>query len=64
LNDPRALKLDRMEAAASLRDLAALPWNRFEALVSDRKGQYSIRINDHLLRVGRPIAGDVQRGDC
>jgi plasmid maintenance system killer protein len=27
------LKLDRMEAATSLRDLAALPGNRFEALV-------------------------------
>src|SRR2546429_4823958 len=40
------LKLDRMEAATSLRDLAALPGNRFEALVGDRKGQYSIRIND------------------
>jgi proteic killer suppression protein len=40
------LKLDRLEAAASLRDLAALPGNRFEALVGDRKGQYSIRIND------------------
>jgi hypothetical protein len=33
-------------AATSLRDLAALPGNRFEALVGDRKGQYSIRIND------------------
>ena len=40
------LKLDRMEAATSLRDLAALPGNRFEVLVGDRKGQYSIRIND------------------
>jgi len=40
------LKLDRLEAAAILRDLAALPGNRFEALVGDRKGQYSIRIND------------------
>jgi proteic killer suppression protein len=40
------LKLDRMEAATSLRDLAALPGNRFEALIDDRKGQYSIRIND------------------
>jgi proteic killer suppression protein len=35
-----------MEAATSLRDLAALPGNRFEALIGDRKGQYSIRIND------------------
>ncbi|MGH9774035.1 MAG: type II toxin-antitoxin system RelE/ParE family toxin [Candidatus Acidiferrales bacterium] len=40
------LKLDRLEAAASLGDLAALPGNRFEALVGGRKGQYSIRIND------------------
>jgi toxin HigB-1 len=40
------LKLDRLEAAQSLKDLAALPGNRFEALKGDRKGQYSIRIND------------------
>jgi toxin HigB-1 len=40
------LKLDRLEAAASLRDLAALPGNRFESLAGDRKGQFSIRIND------------------
>jgi len=40
------LKLDRLEAAAVLRDLAVLPGNRFEALAGDRKGQYSIRIND------------------
>jgi len=40
------LKLDRLEAAAELRDLSALPGNRLEALKGDRKGQYSIRIND------------------
>ena len=40
------LKLDRLEAATGLRDLGALPGNRFEALTGDRKGQYSIRIND------------------
>ena len=40
------LKLDRLEAATSLKDLAALPGNRFEALGGDRKDQYSIRIND------------------
>jgi proteic killer suppression protein len=40
------LKLDRLEAAVVLRDLAVLPGNRFEALAGDRKGQYSIRIND------------------
>ena len=40
------LKLDRLDAATSLGDLAALPGNRLEALSGDRKGQYSIRIND------------------
>jgi len=45
---PARLKLDRLEAAAALKDLAVLPGNRFEALAADRKGQYSIRINDQL----------------
>ena len=40
------LKLDRLEAATSIKDLAALPGNRFEAMRGNRKGQYSIRIND------------------
>ena len=40
------LKLDRLEASVELKDLAVLPGNRFEALKGDRKGQYSIRIND------------------
>ena len=40
------LKLDRLEAALAVTDLAALPGNRFEALKGDRKGQYSIRVND------------------
>jgi proteic killer suppression protein len=40
------LKLDRLEAAVELRDLAALPGNRLESLKDDRKGQYSICIND------------------
>jgi toxin HigB-1 len=40
------MKLDRLEAATSLRDLAALPGNRFEALSGDRRGQFSIRINN------------------
>ena len=46
LERPARLKLDRVEAAHTLKDLAALPGNRFEALKGDRKGQYSIRIND------------------
>jgi proteic killer suppression protein len=40
------LKLDRLEVATALKDLGALPGNRFEALGGDRKRQYSIRIND------------------
>jgi proteic killer suppression protein len=40
------LKLDRLEAAIALKDLAALPGNRFEALKGNRKGQYSICVND------------------
>ena len=40
------LKLDRLEAAVELMDLGALFGNRLEALKGDRKGQYSIRVND------------------
>jgi toxin HigB-1 len=43
---PARLKLDRLETATAVRDLTALPGNRFEALAGDRKGQYSIRINE------------------
>jgi addiction module HigA family antidote len=43
---PARLKLDRLDAASVLRDLAALPGNRLESLAGDRAGQYSIRIND------------------
>ena len=39
-------KLDQLEAATSLKDLAFLPGNRFEALKGERKGRYSVRIND------------------
>ncbi len=40
------IRLDRLEAATNLSDLAALPGNRLEALKGNRQGQYSIRIND------------------
>jgi proteic killer suppression protein len=39
------MRLDQLDAAAALQDLA-LPGNRLEVLKGDRKGQYSIRIND------------------
>lgn len=37
-------RLEQMDAATSLRDLA-LPGNRLEALKGDRQGQFSIRVN-------------------
>ena len=37
-----------IDAAGQLTDLGALPGNRLEALKGDRKGQYSIRINDQF----------------
>ena len=40
------VRLDRLDAANSLKDLAALPGNRLERLQGDREGKYSIRIND------------------
>jgi len=61
------LKLDRLDAATSLGGLAALRGNRFDALLGDRKGQYTIRINDQW-RIcfewpgGSP--GAIACGDC
>jgi proteic killer suppression protein len=39
-------RLRRLDAAETLQDLAAFPGNRLEALRGNRKGQYSIRVND------------------
>ena len=39
-------KLRMLNAAQSLADLKIPPANRLEALKGDRRGQYSIRIND------------------
>ena len=39
-------RLEILDAATSLKDLSGLPGNPLEALKGDRKGQYSIRIND------------------
>ena len=35
-----------LDDAEELEDLAAVPGNRIEVLIGDRKGQHSIRIND------------------
>jgi toxin HigB-1 len=39
-------KLLQLHAARELRDLAAFPGNRLEALAGDRRGQHRIRVND------------------
>ena len=39
-------RLVRLEVAGSLKELAALRGNRLEKLSGDRKGQWSMRIND------------------
>lgn len=45
--EERALMaLDKLNAAESIQDLRSPPSNRLEKLRGDRKGQFSIRIND------------------
>lgn len=39
-------KLRQLEISERLEDLRVPPGNRLEALLGDRSGQYSIRIND------------------
>lgn len=39
-------KLQMLDSAAVLEALRVPPGNRLEALMADRKGQHSIRIND------------------
>jgi proteic killer suppression protein len=40
------IKLARLHASESLKDLADLPGNRLEKLAGNRSGQHSIRLND------------------
>ncbi len=40
------MRLQRVITAGALSDLRLPPSHRLEALSGDRKGQYSIRIND------------------
>jgi len=39
-------KLDQLDSIIDLNELKIPPGNKFEALSGDRKGEYSIRIND------------------
>lgn len=41
-------KLDQLDSVSTLQELLVPPGNRLEALSGNRKGQYSIRINDQF----------------
>jgi len=41
-----ARRLDQLDSVSTLQELRIPPGNRLEALTGERKGQYSIRIND------------------
>ena len=41
-------KLDQLDAAGELRDMAQPPGNRLKAMCRGRKGQHSIRVNDQF----------------
>jgi toxin HigB-1 len=46
LHKKAQVKLARLGAVTSMQDLQEVRGNRFEKLSGDRKGQFSIRIND------------------
>jgi proteic killer suppression protein len=46
IQDRTFMKLNAIDAAVQLEDLRLPPSNRLEALRGNRKGQYSVRIND------------------
>ncbi len=46
LHHKARIKFARLGAVISMQDLQQIRGNRFEKLSGDRKGQYSIRIND------------------
>lgn len=46
MQDKALVKLRLLNRAGTLADLRVPPGNRLEALKGDRKGSYSIRIND------------------
>ena len=52
------MRLTQLSAATSVGDLKVPPSNRLEALRHDRKGQWSIRINDQWRVCFRFEAGD------
>ncbi len=63
MQDRALRKLRQLDASTTLDDLRNPPGNRLEALKGDRKGQWSIRINDQwrvCFRWGDGDANDVE----
>lgn len=51
-------KLEYIDLAARIEDLRVPPGNRLHALSGDRKGQYSIAVNDQWRLCFRFVDGD------
>lgn len=51
-------KLYQLDSVSTLDELRVPPGNRLEALSGDRRGQHSIRVNDHIASAlsGRTMA--------
>ncbi len=54
-------KLRMLASATRLDELSAFPGNRLEALRGDRRGQYSIRVNDQWRICFEWINGHAER---
>jgi toxin HigB-1 len=52
--------LDLINAAASVNDLRVPPGNRLEALKGDKRGFFSVRINDQWRIIFRWVEGDTE----
>ena len=52
------MRLTQLDAATTIEDLRFPPSNRLEALKHDRKGQWSIRINEHWRLCFRFVNGE------
>lgn len=60
-------KLDQLDSVFQLDELRVPPGNQLEALQRDRKGQYSIRINDQYricFKWSESGPSDVEITDC
>lgn len=57
-------KLDLVNRATSVQDLAAAPGNRFEVLKGDQRGRVSIRVNDQYRITFRFIDGQAHDVRC